>query len=61
MARPRTIKEAVKLNLYVPLSVKRRLFRLASANRRSISSMVAELVLATRPEAPSRSEPLANS
>lgn len=60
MARPRTIKEAVKLNLYVPLSVKRRLFRLASANRRSISSMVAELVLATRPEAPSRSEPLVN-
>ena len=61
MARPRIIKEGVKLNLYVPLSVKRRLFRLANANRRSISGMVAELVLASRPEAPRRSEPLATS
>ncbi len=46
MARPRTIRDGTKLNLYVPQSVKRRLHRLATLNRRSISAMVTELALA---------------
>lgn len=46
MARPKTIRDGTKLNLYVPRSIKRHLHRLATANRRSISAMVTELALA---------------
>lgn len=47
MARPRTIKDGTKLNLYVPLAVKRHLYKLASHHRRSLSSMVVEMAMAT--------------
>lgn len=46
MARPRTIKDGTKLNLYVPMAVKRHLHKLATAQRRSLSAMVTELALA---------------
>lgn len=46
MARPRSIKDGSKLNLYVPLRTKRHLYKLANHHRRSISAMVTELAMA---------------
>lgn len=48
MARPKSVQDGTKLNLYVPRAVKRHLFELATAHRRSLSSMVTELVMAER-------------
>ena len=60
MGRPKCIQAPTKLNLYVARDVKRRLFRLASLHRRSVSRMVTELTLAAAlPEEPVRApEPL---
>lgn len=48
MARPKTVRDGRKLNLYVPQEVKRALFRLATETRRSISGVVTELVLTAK-------------
>lgn len=45
MARPKTIKNGKKLNLYVPMEIKRHLLKLATEDRRSISATVTQLVL----------------
>jgi len=46
MARPSTIKDGQKLNLYVPKKVKQMLFKMASNERKSMSAIFSELVLA---------------
>lgn len=46
MARPSTIKDGQKLNLYVPKKVKQTLFKMASNQRKSMSVVFSELVLA---------------
>jgi hypothetical protein len=50
MARPKTVKNGQKLNLYVPHSVKRVLFSMATEQRKSISAIVTDLVLAAQPK-----------
>jgi hypothetical protein len=44
MARPKTVKNGQKLNLYVPRTVKQMLFRLATERGKSISAVVTDLV-----------------
>jgi hypothetical protein len=46
MARPKTIKNGEKLNLFLPKAVKQKLFRMASEQGKSLSGMVSALVLA---------------
>ena len=45
MGRPKQIRDAKRLNLYLPQEVKRALFQLATDTRRSLSGVVTELVL----------------
>jgi hypothetical protein len=42
MARPKTVRDGTKLNLYVPRSVKRHLGKLAFHQRKSISALVTD-------------------
>lgn len=45
MARPKIIQHGERLNLYLPKRIKRRLCLMAYEARRSVSSLVTELVL----------------
>lgn len=44
MARPKTVKQGQKLNLYLPKHTKQALYKLASDAGKSLSAIVTEMV-----------------
>ena len=45
MARPKTVLQGQKLNLYVPKQVKQMAYKMATNQRKSMSAVVTDLVL----------------